>query len=683
MILYKEQGVEDNDFGTFEEAKSSIYRSEFGDFESSKESHDADDFGDFETPKTPQEADNFGKLEAPKSSGSASTDMNLFNTETAIASKTESGEHDFLSFGQAPDQAPVASDPFQSHQAPSAATAAEHNLFGGYGNVVDGNNAEDFGNFTTTSHPSKNDGDFADFGSAEEDEKSPEHTEMESAQDDFGGAFGAMGELAATKPALITQNDDEFDAFASSSEPAKQADDIDNLAISDAPATNDEDFGAFTGTNEAPKANGRFGAFGTPSEETATLEATQDTPSDNDYDFGDFGSAEFTASAPPVPSRANENVEADDDFGDFGTAEFIPSAPSSQSNDMDNPFETNQTTETPAAEVTPNEPQQNIDDDDNDDFGDFGDFSGFEQASPAPAPSSAPESAGPDPTVKSFESGETTDDDWGDFENVSSSAGTLSEEEELRDRIQSLALQLPESLLLKSGRSGEHVDLGEAFEVNIGIKTSLNDLQKRRVERCIQVLESLSNNNAKLGSTYWAQVFDVINEEMDVANTVLAEAKLLPSLDWKKVEKLLSIMISGAGEYMRLTRSIAASIGDMLLLDASALLTIDTYSSTWCSLSILEKALEIEKKWKNLLNLANGTSLKTPTNMARLEDIRSFDLSHQASNNKLCELTLQPLLAQDQSTVKAEVSYQGKCFMACSANFLAHRCPFYVVGNDR
>jgi hypothetical protein len=148
-------------------------------------------------------------------------------------------------------------------------------------------------------------------------------------------------------------------------------------------------------------------------------------------------------------------------------------------------------------------------------------------------------------------------------------------------------------------------------------------------------------------------------------------------------------MLSGLAEYMRVIRSIVASIGDLLLLDESALLTIDTWTSTWCSLSILEKPLESEKKWKEIQKLSGGTSLMTKADdTLRVEEIRSKAITTSSrsgglsSKTRLCELTLQALSPQDIRTTRAEVSFQGKCFMACSANLLANRCPFFVVGHE-
>ena len=142
---------------------------------------------------------------------------------------------------------------------------------------------------------------------------------------------------------------------------------------------------------------------------------------------------------------------------------------------------------------------------------------------------------------------------------------------------------------------------------------------------------------------------------------------------------------------MRVSRSssIVASIGDMLLLDESAILNIDTWASTWCSLSVLEKALDGEKKWKEIQKQLAKTPLAVVTAIG-VEEIRSnANNSHYGGGggllsnaNAFCHLTLQPLREKDKATTKAEVSFQGKCFMACSANFLANRCPFFVVGDE-
>jgi len=233
--------------------------------------------------------------------------------------------------------------------------------------------------------------------------------------------------------------------------------------------------------------------------------------------------------------------------------------------------------------------------------------------------------------------------------------------------------------------SGEHVDLGEAYEVNIGIKSTLDKSRKRREERCVEALESLtSTENSKLASMFWVQIFEVVNEELDNAMSLLDDAEFLSPGEWNEVQAPFSVMLRGLAEYMRVTRSIVSSIGDVLLLDESSMLTVDTWASTWCSLSVLEKALDCEKTWKNI----NKQLIKTPlaaVTAASIEEIRSHSKDSSCGNpgtSTLCHLTLQPLRDEDKGTTKAGTSFQGKEFMSCAANFLIHKCPFFVVGEE-
>mmetsp|Transcript_22873 Transcript_22873/g.49828 ORF Transcript_22873/g.49828 Transcript_22873/m.49828 type:complete len:147 (-) Transcript_22873:123-563(-) len=143
-------------------------------------------------------------------------------------------------------------------------------------------------------------------------------------------------------------------------------------------------------------------------------------------------------------------------------------------------------------------------------------------------------------------------------------------------------------------------------------------------------------------------------------------------------------MVRGLAEYMRVARSIVASIGDVLLLDDSAALTVDTWASTWCSLSVLEKAVAVETRWTELQKQLTKTPLDALSISApSVEEIRSEANANANGANRdggNCHLTLQPLLEKYKSTTREEVSFQGKRFMACSANFLANRCPSFVAG---
>jgi hypothetical protein len=405
--------------------------------------------------------------------------------------------------------------------------------------------------------------------------------------------------------------------------------------------------------------------------------------SDNDEDdWGAFDEAptapEVTADFDTMPISQSQIPESDDDFGAF----FDTPAPKLQSEQPCGEKENQDEAGSAALSLESEQPKGAKEEDKNNE--DFGDWGGFDAA----------------PTLESEQHKESKeeDDDENNFGNFASNefknGSAMSTENDLsleiicRDRIRSLALQLPECLLRKSGVSGEHIDLGEAFGVNIGIKSSMDGCCKRRVERCIEVLESLtSTENSKLASTFWIQIFNVVNEELEHAKSLLVEAKSLSPGEWNEVRASFSVMLRGLAEYMRVTRSIVASIGDVLLLDESAMLTVDTWASTWCSLSVLEKAVDCEKTWKVINKQLTKTPLTVVTAVS-IEEIRSHandpknDKDLGTTNITFCRLTLQPLRENDKETTKAEVSFQGRQFMACSANFLVNRCPFFVVGDE-
>ncbi|KAG7370854.1 hypothetical protein IV203_019424 [Nitzschia inconspicua] len=590
---------------------------DFGDFEAAKSSGEDDGFGDFETSKQSNE-DGFGAFDA------------LDSVDAPNGQGLRSFDNPAL---PEPHGIAVVSGTFTNSS--TLIGDSQPNPFGDFENPPN-----------QVSRQETNDDDFGVFAdSTIVDTVQPDATAQNSVE---GGTN--LSDFEESPHNVGPDEDDDFGAFWS-------AEEFNAVTTS---GSNDS-LGVVSGRPDGPSStlpepnDDLLSASDTPVESTPTapLEYISEF-----QDFAvDFGAAAFSA--------FTDHLQSDDPFGS--------SVPAESAARIDSPA-SKEEREGGFGDFAAVEASDKLGNNNDDEvFGAFGEFSSFDQA---PAADVSPVV---DTTSKSLESVE--DDDWGDFENVPSSAviNTLSEEIRLRDQILSLSLQLPESFLLKAGRSGEHVDLGEAFEINFGIDSALESKQKRRVERCIQVLEALSKDNGKLASTYWLQVFEVINDEMDVAKSVACDAKSLSTSDWNMVEKPLSTMMAGLAEYMRVTRSIVASIGDLLLLDHSALLTVDTLASTWGSLTILEKALEIEEKWKSVVKLANEMSLKVEA--VSLVDIRSKVIDYSSQNvsfEKLCELTLQPLSPSDRSTTKADVTYQGKCFMACSGNFLAHRCPFYT-----
>jgi hypothetical protein len=88
-----------------------------------------------------------------------------------------------------------------------------------------------------------------------------------------------------------------------------------------------------------------------------------------------------------------------------------------------------------------------------------------------------------------------------------------------------------------------------------------------------------------------------------MGSLLLEEASGLSSAEKRMVQQALETMVFGLGEFVRVARLIAASIGDLLMLDDTALLTIDTFASSWCSMAMLNGYLEIEKLWKDVEKL--------------------------------------------------------------------------------
>ena len=568
---------------------------------------------------------------ATKSSLQSNEETDTFGAFGEATSTTKSNA-DFGIFESAPDNS------MNLKPLPSQTTSQEADLFGDFGGATTSTEPiADFGSFegaksdnagglgTTTMDGEE---DFGDFGGAS-------NTAGSNADQDSSSNLGTFGEFDSMQVDTKTQpgdDDNSFGDFDNANTPVSPA--LDDSAGGD--ADNFGDFGAATVVQLPDVSQDDFGDFAGIQQSAANSPgpATHDT-TPNDDDFGDFSAFENAPpeSEPTELEQGGAHVESQDnfeDFGDFGSAEYI----------------------------SPDEPPIAEQDDD------FGDFGTFEEAPTEPG-------QGASQKVEATES-----DDWGDFEQV---APSKSKAQILRDQVHALSLQLPEALLRKTGTSGEHVDLGECFEVNIGTN-SLNDDCQKRADRALLLLQLLTKGHSKLGSAYWDQCLSVIKDELELGKSIVSEATRLPQKDHEAIYQSMQTFLAGLTEYIRVTRSIVATIGDLLMLDASALLTIDTLASTWCSLSILEKALHIEDLWKGIQKEVASFFPGLLGGVDSLEDVRT-EVHDALSSDEVCALTLQPLSEKAQSTTKATVTWHGKRFMACSANFLANRCPFYVVSN--
>jgi hypothetical protein len=510
------------------------------------------------------------------------------------------------------------------------------------------------------------DDDFGDFDGAPATEdfinKAPEiagESQTQARDDQFDTAFTSEAPVQPTSG--VGAEGDSFGDFSAPTNPPQSQD------------SKDDEWGAFdSGVSTEASATviersiedaDAFGDFSAPS----------NPPEVQDTEDDEWGAFDSSVAAEPPEQVNSGSGEGEDSFGDF-RATSKPAEVQDTNDDEWGAFDSGTGS---TDNVNSPQTEESVDDEwgafDNagpanstDDK--FDDFSNFQ--------SSEEENFGSNQRAPSISS----DDEFGDFGDFDGAGSGKSRiENAMQEKVRELSLQLPESLLRKSGLSGEHVDLGECFEVNIGLELDLDASRRQRVERCMQVLEILTKSDSKLAS-YWEQLFTVVKDELVNGRRILSEAKMLSPDDLKSVKKPLQTMISGFAEYLRVIRSIVASIGDMLMLDDSALLTIDTWASTWCSLAILEKPVAIEQLWKELekeaVALSQLFAKANDTTSLKMIRRRVFDRS---PSRKLCQLTLVPLSKQDKGTTTGVVSWQGKDFMACSANILANRCPFYVL----
>ncbi|CAJ1958956.1 unnamed protein product [Cylindrotheca closterium] len=529
------------------------------------------------------------------------------------------------------------------------------------------------------------------------------------AHDDDWGAFDSSAPAPAPAPPADTpssDDDDDWGAFDSNAgadippatvaQPPAQDDDWGGFdsgapAPSPGPSNDGGDFGD-SSAPQIPAHDDGWGAFDSSAPAPAPA---ADNVSSDDNDDDDWGAFDSNADADVTSATVTQQPPApDDDWGAFDSSAPAPAPPadtaSSDDDDDWGAFDSNTGTEAPSATVAQPPPAAQDDD--------WGDFGKATPASQGPRFDSFASSTNYTSASGSVDGNLSSDDEFGDFGDAEGRRGNGGDHKKpkngTQDKIRAYASQLPESLLRKSGLSGEHVDLVECFEVNIGSDaavstTTMDPAHKATVDRCLQILAILKKKrNSKL-PLYWEQLFLVVKEELQFGKQLLMEAssKKLSKAEHEKIQQRLVIMISGFCEYLRVVRSIVGTIGDLLLLDVSALLTIDTYASTWCSLDILKIPVEIEQLWKDIEKAAAGLSIRTlqskqqdDTSMS-LTSIRrkSTERAATTSEQQLCELTLVPLSKQDRDTTCSIVSWQGKGFMACSANILANRCPFYVV----
>jgi hypothetical protein len=307
----------------------------------------------------------------------------------------------------------------------------------------------------------------------------------------------------------------------------------------------------------------------------------------------------------------------------------------------------------------------------------FGDFSGFESNQPASQSLPDLQTSAPEPATESS-------DNFGDF---ASFEAPVPEEEllqnpeyknlvMLREFVEKASLSLPEAIRVQS--NGGHVDFSNCFEANIGMEVPVSEARKRRIQRSIQIMVLLSSSHSKLASTYWQQAMTVTRDELSLGCIVMGDAAGFTQSVQDAVRPKLETYVAGLGEFVRVCRSIVATVGDLLMLHPSSLFTIDTLSSSWCSLNFIQDYIHIENDWKTVEELAAQCGVERKKEFA-LETLSGIRQSGTAvADDQLCQFTLQPLTYDGVLVTKSPVVFHNGRHMACAANFVSHKCQSYA-----
>jgi hypothetical protein len=174
----------------------------------------------------------------------------------------------------------------------------------------------------------------------------------------------------------------------------------------------------------------------------------------------------------------------------------------------------------------------------------------------------------------------------------------------------------------------------------------------------------LLTTDNKSSLNHWERIFDVVRDELAMGSFLLEEAKSIAGE--KAVCSALEMWVAGLGEYVRVTRSIASTLCDLLCLD------IDVDGLQMKNImALLDSAIEVEDLWATVYGASKELNLALPK-LETISDIRIKCLQRFSSEN-LCHLTLQPLSDEDKGTTKNSVEWSGRHFLACAANFWSNR----------
>jgi hypothetical protein len=223
------------------------------------------------------------------------------------------------------------------------------------------------------------------------------------------------------------------------------------------------------------------------------------------------------------------------------------------------------------------------------------------------------------------------------------------------------------------------------FDAGFGDFSSFeNAAQQQESGKEVDLEEILSS---KLGAEFHRLVGDWKNVIISaVENDLLKGNKIMDYLSNSLSSKDRACIIKsskfrdhiyGLAEYVRVVRSITATIGDLLCVEKN----IDVRESSlsqWNNNAIIFDAIVIENLWSEITSKALALGISPFPQLESVVEIRARAINFDApQKGTFCQLTLRPL--EGGSCTQSPVVWNGKKYMACAANFCANRVPAHAV----
>eukprot|EP00804_Cyclotella_cryptica_P010594 CCRYP_015171-RB/>CCRYP_015171-RB protein AED:0.01 eAED:0.01 QI:558/1/1/1/1/1/3/180/1682 len=197
-----------------------------------------------------------------------------------------------------------------------------------------------------------------------------------------------------------------------------------------------------------------------------------------------------------------------------------------------------------------------------------------------------------------------------------------------------------------------------------------------QLARCVEVCEILSDTNSDV-SQQWENTMSCVKTDLERGRKILEffSDRLTPAdrSILLRSEKLRNHVL-GLAEFVRISRSITASVQDIFCLEING--GFHESSSDWNKGKFIMNTSFIEEAWGDVCSKALDMGILSETpQLESIDEIRSRYLCIENGElGELCQLTLQPLYndGKNQGT-RSTVKWKGKKYMSCAANFLANR----------